>query len=91
MEIVEPHLPRVVPLFRALHTYHAELFPSVYHCDASDRDFLAILESAKARGGRVFAHDAGWGLVSYVLAKLAYSRRFGYPINAYHLCSFCMA
>lgn len=69
MDIIEPHLAQVVPLFRALHTFHAELAPSVYHCDAPDDAFLAILEGARSRGGHVFGHDAGWGLVSYVLAK----------------------
>jgi len=69
MELVEPQLSRVVPLFRALHTYHAELDPSVYHCDGPEDEYLKFLQSVTSRGGRVFAHDAGWGLVSYVLAK----------------------
>lgn len=69
MMIVEPHLSQVVPLFRGLHTYHAQLAPSVYHCDASDADFLEILKSLAADGARVFAHDAGWGLVSYIIAR----------------------
>jgi GNAT superfamily N-acetyltransferase len=70
VDIVELHLPCVVPLFRALHTYHAELAPGTYHCDGTDADYLAILNDARAKGARVFAHDAGWGLVSYVLVRL---------------------
>lgn len=69
MEIIEPHISQVLPLFRALHTYHAELDPSVYHCDAPDAEFMALLSGAMSRGGQLFAHDVGWGLVSYVLAK----------------------
>ena len=68
MDIIEPHISQVLPLFRALHTYHAELDPSIYHCDAPDAEFMALLSGAMSLGGQLFAHDAGWGLVSYVLA-----------------------
>jgi GNAT superfamily N-acetyltransferase len=68
MEIIEPDLPRVVPLFRALHNYHVALDPRVYHDDGTDADYLVHLEEKRAAGGRIFAHDAGWGLASYLLA-----------------------
>ncbi|WP_299788770.1 GNAT family N-acetyltransferase [uncultured Marivita sp.] len=69
MDIVEPHPSRVISLFRALHTFHAELSPGMYHCDGTDADYQTILENICAGGGRIFAHDDGWGLVSYVLAR----------------------
>lgn len=75
MDIIEPHLPCVVPLFRALHNYHVELAPDVYHSDGPDEAFLALLEDKVANGARVFAHDAGWGLASYVLAVPVVTKR----------------
>lgn len=68
MKIIEPDSHRVVPLFRALHEYHVALDPRDYHGDGSDADYLAHLEDKRAAGGRIFAHDAGRGLVSYLLA-----------------------
>jgi GNAT superfamily N-acetyltransferase len=68
MDIITPDLSRVVPLFRALHNYHVALDPRSYHSDGADADYLAHLQEKRAVGGRIFAHDAGWGLVSYLLA-----------------------
>jgi GNAT superfamily N-acetyltransferase len=68
MDIVEPDLSRVVPLFRALHNFHVALDSRCYHSDGADADHLAHFEAKRAGGGRIFAHDAGWRLASYVLA-----------------------
>ena len=68
MDIIEPALSCVLPLFRALHNFHVALDPRSYHSDGTDADYMAHLEAKRAGGGRIFAHDAGWGLASYVLA-----------------------
>ncbi|SHG95792.1 GNAT family N-acetyltransferase [Marivita hallyeonensis] len=68
MELIEPELPRVLPLFRALHAHHADLAPDVYHCDGSDSEYLAHLEEKRVAGARFFAHDTGEALASYLIA-----------------------
>ncbi|MFP7673689.1 GNAT family N-acetyltransferase [Marivita sp. S0852] len=69
MDIIRPQITHVVPLFRALHAYHVQRRPDIYHCDGTDAEYAAVLQDICDTGGRLYAHDAGWGLVSYVAAR----------------------
>ncbi len=66
-EIVDAMPRQVLPLFRGLHTYHAERLPHVFHAHGQDHEYLQILEDLSGRGAFIFGHCAGWGLVSYAL------------------------
>ncbi|MBV2358590.1 GNAT family N-acetyltransferase [Thalassococcus sp. CAU 1522] len=68
MIITNPHLSDLVPLFRALHNFHAALRPGLYHSEGGDAAYLNHLRGLQAQGAQVFAADAGWGLVGYLLA-----------------------
>ncbi|SMX27319.1 Acetyltransferase (GNAT) family protein [Pelagimonas phthalicica] len=68
MIVINPTLDEVLPLFRALHNFHVCLSPHIYHAEGADEAYLDILRSALSEGGRIYAVDAGWGLVAYLLA-----------------------
>lgn len=61
-------LPAIVPLFRALHCFHAEQMPLTYHCGGSDAEYLGVLRSRLDAGGWVFAVECPWGFAGYLLA-----------------------
>lgn len=62
-------LPRVVPLFRALHNFHVEREPWRRHGHGTDAQFLEHLHQKVRSGAWVIAAEAGWGLVGYILAE----------------------
>ncbi|MGH1416742.1 MAG: GNAT family N-acetyltransferase [Pelagimonas sp.] len=68
MLVVNPPLQDVLPLFRALHNFHVCLSPHIYHSDGPDAEYLAHLQTQCDHGATIYAQDAGWGLVAYLLA-----------------------
>lgn len=67
MLVVDPSLPEVLPLFRALHNFHVCLSPDNYHANGADADYLLHLQDLRDQGAVIYAIDAGWGLVAYML------------------------
>jgi GNAT superfamily N-acetyltransferase len=61
-------IPQIVPLFRALHAFHAERLPLRYHLGGSDADYARFLQARLAKGGWIFCSDGAWGPVAYLLA-----------------------
>lgn len=54
-------IPQIVPLFRALHAFHAERLPLRYHLGGSDADYARFLQARLAKGGGSFALTAPGG------------------------------
>lgn len=67
LPIIDAQPRDVLRLFRALHAWHAALDPAQYHCDGPDTAYLSALDDRLSGGGQIFGHDAGWGLVSYMV------------------------
>lgn len=68
MLVFNPNLTEVLPLFRGLHNFHVCLSPQVYHAEGTDAELMAHLQELRDEGAVVYAIDAGWGLVAYLLA-----------------------
>lgn len=68
MLVKNPNLTEVLPLFRALHNFHVCLLPSVFHAEGTDAELMTHLQEMQSEGAVIYAVDAGWGLVGYLLA-----------------------
>jgi aminoglycoside 6'-N-acetyltransferase I len=67
-DLISPTRQQVLPLFRGLHAYHVAHLPGVFHAEGTDAVFLQHLAEMEEAGAVLFGHDAGWGMVSYLLA-----------------------
>lgn len=68
MLVYNPNLTEILPLFRGLHNFHVCLSPHVYHAEGTDAELLLHLQELRDEGAVIYAIDAGWGLVAYLLA-----------------------
>ena len=69
LDLVDPSVYQIVPLFRGSHTYRVELEPSLYHGDAPDAVFVVGASPPQSVG--VYRTVA----VPAVIASLARSKR----------------
>ncbi len=67
-ELSQSDLPKIVPLFRALNTFHAERIPLRYHCYGTDVEYLTHLTEKFQNGASIWAASDGWGYCAYLMA-----------------------
>lgn len=61
-------VPRIVPLFRALHAFHAERLPLRYHTQGSDSEYAGFLQAGLEQGAWIFMAEHAGCPVAYLMA-----------------------
>lgn len=61
-------VPRIVPLFRALHVFHAERLPLRYHTQGTDAEYAGFLQARLEQGAWIFMDEQAGCPVAYLMA-----------------------